>query len=195
MRRFGILTLNRGRKLLLFLLLMAPAVALANAPLTTVIYPVNRSNDTIGPPPRESNFFKKGRKIKDFSVKDIEGNSYNLRELEGKVVVLNFWFIACEPCQREIPELNKLADEYKDSSRIVFIAIALDEADKIIKFIERRPFSYNLVPNGRFIVQPLRINRFPTHVVLNKKGYVAFHTTGFSARTIPWLKKSITDLL
>ncbi len=186
---------NKKGQLFLFLLLLTSVVTTAND-RSVAFYPTSNLNDTIGPPPRESKFFKNDRKIKDFAFKDINGASYTLRELEGKVVVLNFWYIACGPCQREIPELNKLVEEYKDTSDIIFIAIALDEEEGILKFIDSKPFKYTLIPNGRRIAASLRVNRFPTHVVLNKEGYILFHTTGFfPGITIPWLKKSIASLL
>ena len=47
------------------------------------------------PKPRESPFFTTGKKPQSFSAKDINGNKYKLKDLEGKVVVLNFWFVAC----------------------------------------------------------------------------------------------------
>lgn len=37
---------------------------------------------------------------------------------KDKIVLMNFWFIGCYPCIREIPELNKIAAEFKD--KIVF---------------------------------------------------------------------------
>ena len=45
-----------------------------------------------------------------FKVKTIGGKRLTLAELQGKVVVINFWFIGCAPCISEMPALNKLVD-------------------------------------------------------------------------------------
>jgi peroxiredoxin len=147
------------------------------------------------PKPRESSFFTTGTNIRSFTATSIDGKKYKLKELLGKVVVLNFWFIACPPCQKEIPELNNLADEYKDSSGVVFLAICLDEEYLINKFLEKTPFRYNIIDNGRYVTSMYGINSYPTHVVLDKQGKVSFHATGYSLALIPWLRKTIAKNL
>ena len=44
----------------------------------------------------------------DFTLTDIEGNTWQSDELKGDVVVFNFWFTTCPPCKKEIPELTSL---------------------------------------------------------------------------------------
>jgi thiol-disulfide isomerase/thioredoxin len=143
------------------------------------------------PKPRESNFFKEGDVFPTFRERDINGNKYNLKELAGKVVVLNFWFINCPPCRREIPELNDVVKKYKDNKDVVFLAIALDQKADLEDFLKTSPYNYNVVDNGRFTAQKYNINLYPTHVVIDKQGKILFHTSGFSQSTVPWLKKSI----
>jgi len=147
------------------------------------------------PKPRESPYFTTGKKPLGFSGKDINGNKYKLKDLEGKVVVLNFWFVACGPCRIEIPELNKLADEYKDSSNVVFLAVALDPTREVEKFLEKTPFHYNIISDGRYISSIYRITGYPTHAVIDKTGKVIFHSTGYGVATLPWLRKTIAGAL
>ncbi len=147
------------------------------------------------PKPRESPFFTTGKKPPGFSGKDLHGNKYKLKDLEGKVVVLNFWFVACNPCRMEIPELNKLADEYKDSSKVVFLAVALDPTYEVEKFLEKIPFHYNIISDGRYISSLYRITGYPTHAVIDKTGKVIFHATGYGVATLPWLRKIIAGAL
>lgn len=145
--------------------------------------------------PRESTYFTTGKKPQTFSGKDLNGNKYRLKDLAGKVVVLNFWFIGCGPCRLEMPELNKVVDEYKDSSNVVFIAIALDAQRDVETFLEKLPFKYNIISDGRYISSIYGVTGYPTHAVIDKTGVVVFHTTGYGAATIPWLRKSIAKAL
>ncbi len=48
-----------------------------------------------------------------FTVTALDGKTYDLSSLRGKVVVLNFWLYGCGGCQIEMPSLNKLAQSFK----------------------------------------------------------------------------------
>lgn len=147
------------------------------------------------PKPRESPYFTTGKKPLGFTAKDLQGNKYKLKDLQGKVVVLNFWFIGCGPCRIEIPELNKLVEDYKDSSNIVFLAVALDSEREVEKFLEKLPFRYNVIADGRYISSIYRITGYPTHAVIDKSGNVIYHSTGYGVATLPWLRKMIAGAL
>lgn len=143
------------------------------------------------PKPAESKFFKTGQKIASFGERDMKGNKFSLKELAGKVVVLNFWFINCPPCRMEIPQLNELVVNYQHNPDVVFIAVSLDERYDIQEFLKTNPFRYNIIDGGRYIASKYNINLYPTHLVLDKEGKAVFHSSGYSMGTVPWIKKSI----
>lgn len=143
------------------------------------------------PKPRESSFFKTGEKILSFNEKDMKGTRFNLKELKGKMVVLNFWFINCGPCRMEIPKLNELVEAYKNNPDVVFIAVALDDKYDIEEFLKTNPFTYHIIDGGRYLASRYGINTYPTNVVLDKEGKVIFHSSGYGMGTAPWIKKSI----
>ena len=145
--------------------------------------------------PRESAYFMNGEKFPSFKTTDIEGNKIDIKALEGKIIVLNFWFINCQPCRTEIPDLNKLVDSFKNNDKVVFIAVGLDDKGSIKDFLKIFPFSYSIVENGRFISSQYRINSYPTHVVIDQDLKVYFHTSGLAPNTVYWIRKSIGELL
>jgi peroxiredoxin len=147
------------------------------------------------PKPRESSYFKTGEVLANFKTKDINGNKINLEELKGKVVVINFWFINCSPCRQEIPELNQLVKEYKDSTNVVFLGIALDQKSELKDFLEKMPFDYSIIHDGRFISDKYGVKSYPTHLIIDKEGKVDYHTSGYSSITVSWVRKSIEGLL
>lgn len=68
----------------------------------------------------------------------LDGTAYNLHDLKGKIVILNFWATWCAPCKVEFPDLLKIADERKDD--IVFVALSVDnQPDVIAPFLKRLP--------------------------------------------------------
>lgn len=145
--------------------------------------------------PKESKCFVTGEDVANFSATDINGNKYKLKDLKGKIVVLNFWFIDCKPCRLEILELNKLTQDYKDSSNIVFLAFALDSKNELKRFLKNNPFNYNIVDNGKEIAALYNITAYPTHAVIDQEGKAYFHTTGVGITTLYWLKKSVEELM
>ncbi|MDP3392291.1 TlpA disulfide reductase family protein [Sediminibacterium sp.] len=147
------------------------------------------------PKPKESTYFVTGASFGKFKTTDINRNKLNLQEMKGKIVVFNFWFINCPPCKREIPELNKLVDKYKDRNDVVFIAVALDDKSDLKDFLKTTPFNYTIVDGGRWIASEIGINTFPTNVVVDQQGLVQFHATGYSLSLPSWIDKTIASLI
>ena len=59
----------------------------------------------------------------DFSLPTLDGGDFTLSEQRGKPVVLNFWATWCIPCQREMPALQRAAEQYKDAVVLSLIHI------------------------------------------------------------------------
>lgn len=147
------------------------------------------------PKPAESPYFVTGQPFGKLKTTDIERNKINLQEMKGKVVVINFWFINCPPCRKEIPELNKLVEKYKDNKDVVFIAIALDDKYDLKEFLKTTPFNYSIVDSGSWIASQMGIKGFPTNVVVDQEGNVQFHADGYSLAIPKWIDKTIDALL
>ena len=146
------------------------------------------------PKPKESNYFTTGKKISLFNTSDINGKKVRLNE-KGKIIVLNFWFINCQPCRMEIPELNDLVESYKGNDSILFVSVALDKKWDLQDFLKQTSFNYAIVDDGKYIMDRYGIKSFPTHLIVDAEGKVYFHTSGLSMGTVYWLKKSIDELL
>jgi thiol-disulfide isomerase/thioredoxin len=63
----------------------------------------------------------------DLTLKDAAGQKVRLRDLRGKVVVLNFWATWCGPCKAEMPMLVDMEKQYAGHD-VVFIGASLDDA-------------------------------------------------------------------
>lgn len=146
------------------------------------------------PRPRPSNSFRDGEKFSLFNETDINGNKIKLKDSIGKIIVLNFWFINCPPCRKEIPDLNNLVDSFS-SQGVIFAGIALDQEADLKEFLKQLPFRYRIIANGRYLAGNNSITSYPTHVIIDQEGKVYFHTSGLGPNTIHWIRKSIKELL
>ena len=113
-----------------------------------------------------------GQKAPDFSLKNIDGEKVNLRELEGKKVFLNFWASWCKPCQIEMPDIQKLHEEYGEDVEI--IAVNLGESKKEVKnFLEMRGYNFTiLLDENREIGSKYMVRAIPTTYFLDEKGII-----------------------
>jgi thiol-disulfide isomerase/thioredoxin len=68
-----------------------------------------------------------GGQLPEFSLESLAGTKFDSSSLAGKAVVVNFWATWCQPCLKEIPELNELAA----GGRVEVVGIALDEEGEL----------------------------------------------------------------
>ena len=107
-----------------------------------------------------------------FKVRTINGKPLTLAELQGKVVVINFWFIGCAPCISEMPALNKLVEAYKGKD-VVFIAFSRDDHKSLSEFLVKRQFNYEQVSADYELSKEYCILAgWPTNMVLDRQGVV-----------------------
>jgi thiol-disulfide isomerase/thioredoxin len=140
--------------------------------------------------PPESRFFTTGETFPSIRTRDIEGEKINTKNLLGKILVINYWFIDCPPCRKEIPELNELVKKYEKDSSVVFISMAKDSRRDLQDFIKQTPFYYKIID----AYSNADVKSFPTNVVVDREGKVAFHSSGYSSRTVFWIGKTIEAL-
>ncbi|MEQ1676552.1 MAG: TlpA disulfide reductase family protein [Chitinophagaceae bacterium] len=146
------------------------------------------------PKPAETTAFKTGKKFDGFSANDMNGNLVDTKQLKGKVLVINFWFTTCPPCKAERPYLNKIVDDYKFDPNVVFIAVALDQKEQLESYLKEHEFKYNVIPEGKKIADSYDIPGYPTQVIVDKEGKVAFHTVSYYSVTDYWMRKTIDEL-
>ena len=82
-------------------------------------------------------------KAPDFTLPDTDGNSFTLSEKEGQPVVLCFFTTGCHYCQMEVPYLNSVYEEYKDTYGLLVVGIAIGESqDEVQDFIDTYGVEY-----------------------------------------------------
>jgi peroxiredoxin len=110
------------------------------------------------------------RQQADFTLADLHGKSWNLKDLRGKVVLLNFWAMWCGPCRKEMPDLESLYRKFKDQSFVV-LAISGEDATKLNRFAAEQSMTYPLLldPHGK-VYQQFQIDGIPKSFVYDRSG-------------------------
>jgi peroxiredoxin len=110
------------------------------------------------------------RQTADFTLLDLQGKPWHLRDLKGKVVLVNFWATWCPPCRKEMPDLQALYDKYKDQGFLV-LSISDEEAAKVSPFIAERKITYPvLLDPGRKINDAFIVEGIPKSFVYDREG-------------------------
>ncbi|MSS75762.1 MAG: TlpA family protein disulfide reductase [Methyloglobulus sp.] len=137
------------------------------------------------------------QKLTEFSLPNLSGKQRNIKEWQGKVLVINFWATWCPPCLKEMPEFEALHTEYEKKG-LQFIGIALDDAEPVKEFIASKKITYPILlgeDQGTKLAHDLGniVNTVPFTVIVNKQGLVVKSQMGELSRK--QLLEIITPLL
>ena len=82
---------------------------------------------------------REGSLAPDFVISDFDGSRHRLSDFRGTPVFVNFWATWCIPCQRELPDVQELADRHQDDLVVISInrAEPLDRAEAFLSNIEK----------------------------------------------------------
>jgi peroxiredoxin len=123
------------------------------------------------------------RQNADFTLTDLQGKNWHLKELQGKVILVNFWATWCPPCRKEMPDLQALYDKYKDQGFVV-LAISDEETAKVSPFIAERKISYPiLLDPGRKVNDAFVVEGIPKSFVYDRRGKVVAQSIDMRTRS------------
>jgi peroxiredoxin len=112
----------------------------------------------------------KRRQDANFTLTDLHGKTWTLKDLRGEVVLVNFWATWCPPCQKEMPDLEALYKEFRHD-RFVILAISDEDADKVRPFIAERRITYPiLLDPGRKVGDAFQVEGIPKSFVYDREG-------------------------
>ena len=111
----------------------------------------------------------------DGNLLDQNGDPISLSDYHGKVVFLNFWATWCPPCQREMPEIQKLAEKYKNSDDVAIVTVAMPggrekDASGIKEFLAEKGFTMTVIFDDGRLNSEFQITSLPTTYMLDRNG-------------------------
>ena len=111
-----------------------------------------------------------------FKLKDTENKTRDVKEWDGKVLMINFWATWCPPCRREMPAFIELQEKYQDKG-FTIIGIALDEKQAVIDFTDPMGMNYPILmaeQEGVVISKAYGNNLgvLPYTVIVDRKGNI-----------------------
>jgi len=109
----------------------------------------------------------------DFTLQDTAGKNYSLSQFKGKVVVLNFFTIWCQPCREEMPDLSAINNENKDKG-VQVLGICLNaDPNQLRFFVKQMNLSYPILAGTDKVNQDYgSIIAVPTTFFISKDGKI-----------------------
>ena len=123
----------------------------------------------------------------DFNLTDQYGNTHTLSQYKGKTIFLNFWGTWCPPCRAEMPDIQKLYEEFDQEGEDALIILGVaapnlgkeKSEDGIKTFLEENGYTYPvLMDTEAELFQTYGITSFPTTIMIDRDGNLFGYATG-----------------
>lgn len=131
----------------------------------------------------------------DFEVTTFQGDTLTLGDLQGQVVLVNFWATWCAPCRLEMPGFQDVWQDYRDRG-VVVLGLSVDQGlrSQVEDWVRERDITYPIA------FAPGSVRRayggatvLPTSILINREGRIVHQVEGFYAE--PALRAALNRLL
>ncbi len=124
-----------------------------------------------------------GAQAPDFTLNTADGKAVRLSDFRGQRVVLNFWATWCPPCRSEMPDVNKVATEYRDQGVVVLAVDQLESPDKVAAFysevgIGASPAINTIYDSVGTVAEDYHVTALPSTFVIDSSGVIRDVTLG-----------------
>jgi peroxiredoxin len=136
---------------------------------------------------------KGNTKVPNFCLNDLKGKKWEVKDLKGKVVLLNFWATWCGPCKEEMPAMEELHQQFK-SKNFIFLTISVDyeKRDIVREFIEKHRYTFPVLHDPECLTLDIfQVKGIPTTFLIDKKGMMVGKATG----PRNWKKAEVISIL
>lgn len=116
-----------------------------------------------------------GDVAKDFQLRDLDNNLVKLSDFQGKKVFLNFWASWCAPCKEEMPDMQRLYEEYSDEVEVIAVNVTGSEVKRsnVDEFVDEYDFTYTiLLDDNNSVSNEYLASQLPTSYFINSEGIV-----------------------
>jgi len=105
-----------------------------------------------------------------FTLTSLDGKTYSLDALRGKVVLLNFWATWCPPCRREMPDMEKLYQRFARKGLVV-LAVSDEKRETVEGFLKDKNYTFPvLLAPDRQVNTAFGVEGIPQSFLFDRQG-------------------------
>ncbi len=115
--------------------------------------------------------FRAGYRAPDFSLQDLDSNNLKLSDFQG-IVMVNFWFVDCEPCEDEIPYIKAVSESW--SGELTVLAInRWESAEDVQSFVDSKHLTFPvLIDSLEEVHADYNVSVWPTTFFIDTEGII-----------------------
>ncbi|SRR5579875_1736963 len=120
-----------------------------------------------------------GHYAPDVTLTDLSGNHVKLSSLRGKIIILNFWYVACDPCRYEMPALEKAYLKYRSQGVVIVGLDVVDKASDAANFVHQLGVTYPIMlDNSLTAAQVYNVQATPTSFFIDRGFVIRYKSLG-----------------
>ncbi|MEK7829995.1 MAG: TlpA disulfide reductase family protein [Acidobacteriota bacterium] len=145
------------------------------------------------------------KKVLDVPISKLDGSTFKLEDHRGKVLVVDFWGTFCPPCVKQVPELIKLNDKYRDRGLVLVGLTADPKSDQklVEEFIKKFGVNYQIGYDNNWLSSAFLKGTeddsgsppIPQLFVITRDGRVIEHLVGEQPGRMEYLEKIVNEQL
>jgi thiol-disulfide isomerase/thioredoxin len=134
----------------------------------------------------------------EFTLEDMDEEKHSLKDLRGKVVLLNFWATWCPPCRREMPSMERLYQKLSGEDFTVVAVNQMEDGDHVFAYIGQLdvdPTFTILFDKDSKVSNSFSVKGLPTTYLIDKQGNIRYRAIGGREFDHPEVEKQILQLM
>ena len=137
---------------------------------------------------------KASKDLPDRDLTDLNGKTWKLSELKGKVVLINVWATWCGPCRSEHPYVQALYDKVKDRTDIAVMTMSVDDSvGDVAPYMKDKNYTFPVLLASRYVSELTPGEGVPQNWIVGADGKWAWMQIGFGEDS-DWTGKMLKKL-
>lgn len=119
------------------------------------------------------------KQAEDFTLPDINGDMISLSDYQGENIYLNFWASWCDPCNDEMPDIEKIYQEYTDKGLVLLTINTGEDKDTVEEYMKTNGYTFPVLLDLEMdVARQYKTSSIPVSFFINKEGEIVTKKEG-----------------